>query len=120
MVVLVLMACSSEEGSQAQDAGEEQETKAPPEEEPAPSPSEESRSATRVLEKPEIITYMYGTHAVTDEASGNRYALQSEEVNLDGYAGQRVTVYEMPVPGYENGQIEGGPPLLNVTRMEPV
>jgi hypothetical protein len=71
------------------------------------------------LERLEITTYMYSTHAVTDEASGNRHALQSEEVNLDGYAGQRVTAYGTPVPGYENGQIEGGPPLLNVIQTEP-
>ena len=71
------------------------------------------------MEKPEITTYMYGTHAVTNEASGERYALQSEDVDLDGYVGRRVTVYGIPTPGYENGQIEGGPPLLNVTRIEP-
>jgi hypothetical protein len=73
-----------------------------------------------VLEKPGITTYMYGTHAITDEASGTSYALRSEDQGLlDGYVGQRVTVYGTVVPGYENGQIEGGPPLLNVIRVEP-
>ena len=76
--------------------------------------------ATGVLEKPEITFYMYGTHAITDEASGTRYALQSEDEGLlDDYVGQRVTIYGTLVPGYENGQIEGGPPLLSVTRIEP-
>ena len=118
MVVLILTACSSNEGSQAQDLGEEQETEAPANEEPAP-PLEELIPATGVLERPEITTYMYGTHAVANEASGDRYALQSEDVDLDGYVGQRVTIYGTRVPGYENGQVEGGPPLLNVTRIEP-
>jgi hypothetical protein len=75
---------------------------------------------TGVIEKPEITSYMYGTHAITDEASGTRYALRSgEEGLLDRYTGQRVTVFGTPVPGYE-GDLEGGPPLLEVTRVEPV
>jgi tyrosine-protein phosphatase YwqE len=72
-----------------------------------------------VLVKQGITWYMYGTHAITDEASGTRYALQSKRVNLNYYVGQRVTIYGTLVPGYENGQVEGGPPLLNVTRVEP-
>jgi hypothetical protein len=76
-------------------------------------------SATGTLEKPEVTVYQYGTHAITDEASGTYYALQSEVVDLDAYVGQRVTVYGTLVPGYENGQVEGGPPLINVTRVEP-
>ena len=121
MVVLALTACSSEQGSQVQDSEVEQETQATTEEGPAPPPSppsEELVPATGVLEKPEITTYMYGTHAVTNAASGERYALQSEDVDLDAYVGRRLTVYGIPTPGYENGQIEGGPPLLNVTRIE--
>jgi hypothetical protein len=75
---------------------------------------------TGVIERPEITSYMYGSHAVTDEASGTRYALRSEEEGLlDGYTGQRATVYGTSVPEYEGGAIEGGPPLLNVTRVEP-
>jgi hypothetical protein len=52
------------------------------------------------LERPEITTYMYSTHAITNEASGDRYALRSGNVNLDGYLGPQVTVYLTPVPGY--------------------
>ena len=63
---------------------------------------------------------MYGTHTITDVSLGIRYALRSEnEELLDSYVGQRVTVHGTLVPGYENGQIEGGPPLLEVTRVEP-
>jgi hypothetical protein len=76
-------------------------------------------AATGVLERPEVTTYMYGTHAITDETSGTMYALRSEDEGLlDGYVGQRVTVHGTLVAGYENGQVEGGPPLLNVTRVE--
>jgi tyrosine-protein phosphatase YwqE len=85
----------------------------------SPALAQEDLVATGVLEKPEATTYMYGTHAITDEASSMHYALISENVDLDAYVGQRVTVYGVPVPGYENGQIEGGPPLLEVTWVEP-
>jgi hypothetical protein len=71
--------------------------------------------AIGVLKKPEATSYMYGTHAITDEASGVYYALGSESVDLDAYTGWRVIVYCTPVSGYEVGQIEGGPPLLDVT-----
>lgn len=71
--------------------------------------------ATGVLEEQGTTTYMYGTHTVTDEASGTLYALKSNTVDLDGYAGERVTVSGGLVAGYENGQVEGGPPLLDVT-----
>ena len=82
-------------------------------------PTDERIVATGVMEKPEITTYMYGTHVITDEVSGTRYALRGEDVGLlDSYAGQRVSVYGELVPGYENGQVEGGPPLLNVTRVQ--
>ena len=75
--------------------------------------------ATGVLEKPGATSYQYGTHAITDEASGTRYALQSESVNLDAHVGERVTIYGTPVPGYQDGQVEGGPDLLRVDRVVP-
>ncbi len=79
----------------------------------------ESVVATGVIEKPEITAYMYGTHAITDEASGARYALRSEEEELlDRYTGRRATVNGNVVPGYESG-LEGGPPLLEVNRVDP-
>ena len=85
----------------------------------SPAAAQENVVAIGVLEKPEATTYMYGTHAITDEVSGAYYALGSESADLDAYVGQRVTIYGTPVPGYENGQIEGGPPLLDVTWAEP-
>ncbi|QIN79852.1 hypothetical protein GBA65_16420 [Rubrobacter marinus] len=77
-------------------------------------------SATGVVEKPQMTTYMYGTHAITDEETGTPYALTSEDVDLDAYVGEEVTVYGAPVPGYEGGEIEGGPALLEVGEVEPV
>ena len=85
------------------------------------APAEGSaRVATGVLERQGITSYIYGTHTIADVSLGIRYALRSEDEELlDSYAGQRVTVHGTLVPGYENGQIEGGPPLLKVTRVEP-
>ncbi len=81
-------------------------------------PGGEAVSVTGVIEKPDATTYMYGSHAITDESTGEQYALESESVDLDAYVGERVTVSGAPVPGYENGQVEGGPPLLEVSRVE--
>ena len=79
----------------------------------------ETVRATGVLEKPGATTYQYGTHAITDEASGTLYALQSTtdgSVDLDRYVGQRVAVTGWVVPGYP---LEGGPILLEVTEVRP-
>ena len=77
-------------------------------------------SATGVVEKPGMTTYMYGTHAVTDERTGTPYALTSENVDLDAYVGEEVTIYGAPVPGYGGGEVEGGPALLEVGEVTPV
>ena len=75
---------------------------------------------TGVVEKPEVTTYMYGSHAITDEASGKRYALRSDEEGLlDDSTGRTTTVSGTLVPGYEDGAVEGGPPLIEVDRVEP-
>ena len=77
-------------------------------------------SATGIIEEPGMTTYMYGTHAITDEKTGTPYALTSEDVDLDAYAGEKVRIYGAPVPGYEGGEIEGGPALLEVGEVEPM
>ena len=75
---------------------------------------------TGVIEEPEITTYMYGSHAIVDEASGERYALRSEEEGLlSDSNGRRATVSGTLVPGYENGAVEGGPPLIEVDEIQP-
>ena len=63
---------------------------------------------------------MYGTYAVANEASGDRYAMRSENVDLDGYVGRRDTVYGTQGPWIRERPSRGWPPLLNVTRIEPV
>ena len=82
--------------------------------------SESPVEVTGVIEEPEITTYMYGSHAVVDEASGERYALRSEEEGLlTDSNGRRATVSGTLVPGYENGAVEGGPPLIEVDEVRP-
>ena len=80
---------------------------------------EESALVTGTLERQDITTYQYGTHVISDEASGAFYALNSDIIDLDAYIGQRVTVYGIPAPGHESGQVEGGPPLVYVTGVAP-
>ena len=84
-----------------------------------PALAESEPRLTGVISRPEATTYMYGTHAMTDEVGGEPYALESEVVDLDAYVGQRVTFFGASVPEYENGRVEGGPPLFEVTRVEP-
>ena len=79
-----------------------------------------SIEVTGVIEEPEITTYMYGSHAIVDEASGEGYALRSEEEGLlSDFNGRRATVSGTLVPGYENGAVEGGPPLIEVDEVRP-
>ena len=52
---------------------------------------------------------------LTDEATGQLYALRASGVDLSALVGQRVTV-----PGFENGKVEGGLPLLDVIRVRPL
>jgi hypothetical protein len=52
---------------------------------------------------------------LTDEATGQLYALRASGVDLSALVGQRVTV-----PGFENGKVEGALPLLDVIRMRPL
>jgi hypothetical protein len=75
--------------------------------------------ATGTMERLDITSYQYGSHAITDEAAGALYVLDSDLVDLDSYVDQRVTVYNTLVPGYESGQVEGGPPLVYVTEVVP-
>ena len=52
---------------------------------------------------------------LTDEATGQLYALRASGVDLSALGGRRVTV-----PGFENGQVECGLPLLDVIRGRPL
>lgn len=75
--------------------------------------------ATGVLRTPGVTTYMYGDYVLTDEASGTVYALRGAGgVDLSPHVGGRVAVYGTVVPGTEAGQIDDGPPLLDILRAE--
>lgn len=65
-----------------------------------------------------ITSYQYGTHVLLGESGNLLFALRSETVTLDDYVGQRVTVHGARVSGYQNGAVEGGPDLLDVTRVD--
>ena len=68
---------------------------------------------------PGATTYMYGDYVLTDETSGTVYALRGAAgVALAPHVGGRVAVYGTVVPGTEAGQIDDGPPLLDVLRAE--
>ena len=66
----------------------------------------------------------FGTHSITDEATGTLYALRSAGPDLASYGSQRVTVHGALTPGEEGlGEegIEGNGtlPSIDVTRVEP-
>ena len=83
-----------------------------------PAFAESEPQLTGVIERPKDDNYMYSTHAMTDETSGDYYALDSDVMDLDAYRGQRVTVFGALPPGYDNGQDDDGPPLFKVTHVE--
>lgn len=65
-----------------------------------------------------------GTHSISDEATGELYALRSAGADLDSYVGQQVTVYGALTPGKEGSGEEGFGgsgtlPSIDVTRVEP-
>ena len=86
-----------------------------------PPPPAEEVSATGVLE-PTACAPVVGDapcqYGITDEATGTFYALVSDSVDLDAYAGdgRRVTVYGTPLETLVATEY----PVLNVTRVEPL
>lgn len=71
------------------------------------------------IEALQATSFQYGTHTVVNDADGISYALQSGTVALDEFEGARATISGTLVPGYEDGQVEGGPPLVEVANVEP-
>ncbi len=63
-----------------------------------------------------MTSYMYGTHVIVDRSGGRRFALRSEEVDLDAYVGQSVELTGSRVDGYP---VDGGPPYLQVHTIRP-
>ncbi|HEX2729315.1 MAG TPA: hypothetical protein VHM16_06135 [Rubrobacteraceae bacterium] len=77
----------------------------------------ETVAAEGTVQKAGITTYQYGTHVLMGESGDLLFALRSDTVALDDYVGERVTLQGIRVPGYQNGAVEGGPDLLEVTRI---
>jgi hypothetical protein len=69
-----------------------------------------------MLEAPEATTWQYGTHLV--EQDGVRYALSSDDVDLNQYNGQQVSVTREKVEGYPLN--EGDPELVRVSEVQAV
>ncbi|MFB6217287.1 MAG: hypothetical protein ABEJ72_10060, partial [Candidatus Aenigmatarchaeota archaeon] len=60
----------------------------------------------------EVMTaWMYGTHLIVNNETGERFALESEEINLSEYNGETVTFEGIKV----HSGLDTGPPLVKVT-----
>ena len=66
-----------------------------------------------LIEKPEVTSYMYGTHTINE--NGKTYALQSTTINLDRYIGKKVTVKGTKMNDYP---VDGGPEFIDVKVVE--
>lgn len=82
------------------------------------APAGEAVVVEGTVQQQGITTYQYGTHVLTGESGGLLFALRSDAVALDDYVGERVTLHGARVPGYQNGAVEDGPDLLEVTRID--
>jgi hypothetical protein len=72
--------------------------------------------AKGTITRPEVTTYMYGTHALVEAGSKRTsYALSSKTIDLDRYVGRYVHVSGSQVPGYP---VDGGPPYLEVFKVD--
>ena len=65
-----------------------------------------------------------GTHSISDEATGELYALRSASADLDTYIDQRVTVYGPLTPGEDGPVVDdlwsGTLPSIDVLRVQPL
>jgi LPXTG-motif cell wall-anchored protein len=81
-------------------------------------PNPDEIAATGVLEELESTSFQYGTHALIDgDTEDLTYALTSDSVPLEVYAGELVTIHGTLAPDYEEGA-DGGPPLVEVSWVE--
>src|SRR5437763_1788208 len=72
--------------------------------------------AKGTITRPDVTTYMYGTHALVEAGSKRTsYALSSKTIDLDRYVGQYVHIAGSHVPGYP---VDGGPPYLDVFKVD--
>lgn len=68
---------------------------------------------TGVIHGQGVTTYQYGTHAISN--SNVVYALKSDNINLDNYLFQTVTITGVKVSGYP---VDNGPEYINVTSVQ--
>lgn len=68
---------------------------------------------TGTVQRLEMSTFQYGTHTI--EANSTYYALKSQELDLNDYNTQTVTIIGEKVEGYP---LEGGPVLINVVKVK--
>lgn len=68
---------------------------------------------TGTIKAIEMTSWQYGTHTLSNEDSF--YALRSENVDLENYEGQIVTVKARKIEGYP---VDGGPEYLEVEEVE--
>ena len=80
-----------------------------------PGPPARLSQRRGTIQQQVVTTSQYGDFVLTDEVTGQLYALRASGVDLSALVGQRVTV-----PGFENGKVEGCLPLLDVIRVRPL
>lgn len=68
---------------------------------------------TGVIKPAGITSYQYGTHRL--EAGDDIYALKSDNISLDDYEDQNVSITAFKIDGYP---LDGGPVYLNVTKVK--
>ena len=69
-------------------------------------------TASGILKKQGITSYMYGTHVLVNETGRTLYSLKSGRVDLEAYIGKKVTVRGKLINGYP---VDNGPNYLEVS-----
>ena len=68
---------------------------------------------TGTIQEQGMTSYQYGTHTLTNKETF--YAIKSDDVDLNDYLNQKVTVTAEKIEGYP---IEGGPDYLRVLEVK--
>ena len=87
---------------------------------PTLTPSSDLNSSqvkTGTIQRLEVTSFMYGTHALFDNSGKILYALRSHTLDLSAYIGKHVEVTGTLVPGYP---VDGGPPFLDVSKVQEI
>ncbi len=83
----------------------------------APGSATSSAVAEGTIVARELTGFQYGNDLLLGRDGRVRYALHAGAVDLALWRGRAVRVSGRPVAGYP---LDGGPPLLDVTTIEPV